>query len=459
MTEQNASPGPVGKAKKRPNKAREQARKDFDTTAPLMPLSEFFTNWSSIGRGNLEIELNSDYQERIAADHVEVASTFAHRHLDDPVDDHELANTTMTAICLGVSQKLQKATPDSIKFETDAIGDINKTPVYLPKAAQIAIGCLGKTDVGDFVVRHKFGAQELGRAIVKTLKYATKAHILSDPLDVPIEWPPNYPRQPNEEVDWTKVDINNTVLPCAGSAVWLREESRKFMDSAYQNTWPVTDADGHDYEVSYPYLKIDPDDLRGQRDRVATWLDRLNVNMPDVNIVAAAGIMTAWRLDWFSLNNWNTVFPDAPAWVPQPAACLALLRVWKLDWWQIAAPINTVTTWFSRNASILASFLDVSEHKPTDFGNDAQLLVVDEKRMTVRTMRGIDNVIYREVDRGAEGIAVRQGTNKGTVVEGMMFAFARKVEVHGAYGAVINGTPSSVRTSFMKTDFKHIVSR
>jgi hypothetical protein len=444
------------------NSMQNKARSAFNASAGSMSVEKFFTDFTEIRRNNVDIEMDLGFQERLAAPYADRAKEHS-TYVLQLEQEEDLPKATSALISIGIARKLMMTIPESQSVEVSALSDLLSFDLYLPKASIAAIDNLGKFEHDNLVCRMKYQVQDTARILLKTSKLMN-THSRFRGRFLPPPGPQNYDGTPKWPNGWTDFKIDNVVVPSKGSASWIRDQAQVFLDKAYERHWEVPygpeDDEGNQarINVSYPRLPVSKS-LEAQLRNVTDWLGLLSVDMPDVEVVVAAGICTAWDHFWFNISHWDDAGVAFPDWVPQPDTVLDIVEVCvvRLGQVDLRRQISMINDYLVVLGPVLDQFLDRAKQPENKFGSAAQLISIPEVNKTSKNSFGLVGATYQAIKRGTQGRAFVKVTNKGLVTMGSIFGFTKKVEVNENYLAMVNGDPDTLKLQFVRPDFKNVL--
>lgn len=444
----------VGNRKpKKTNPQQAKARASFNAAAPPMSVEKFFSDFTEVRRNNVDVVLDLGFQDREAAPYVARAKDHATYKLDLP-EDVTLPSVTYAMISLGIVRKLLLATPVSQSYEVSVMKDFADQDLFLPKASIAAIDNLGKFELDDFVARIKYQTQDVARLLIKMCQVMDGHPRFRNRYIAP-QWP--VPPHPPRQATWADVDVDAVVVPSRSSALWIRDQAVKYLDEAYKHTWKMTDAEGNEFEVSYPRLELSKSQ-EAQLRNITDWFAKLSEHMPNVLQMVSAGICSAWDEQWFSSYAWRDLGVDFPTWAPAPLDVLRTMGVWRVSFQagEFVPFAREILNHLISMKPVFDEFLDLARQPDNKFGTEAQMVYLPDVAFSDKPLYGLPNRVYQGIKRGTQGRSVVKVKNKGLVVAGSILGLTRRVEVTDNYLAQVNGDPDNLRLQYHRSDFKNI---
>jgi len=461
------SAGKQQQRRRKPNPVKQDARSKFNSSAPSISAEKFFSEFIEKKRNNVEIVFDTEVQGRIAEPYVTKARNHAINKYHEDQENKNLQASTYALTSFTLCRKMLLATPDSEEYELGKFRQIVKTELMAPKSVIAAVANVGKFELDDKVARLKYNSQDVFRMLMTTCKVMdqhTDYHGMYESgyvLDV-------------VTVPWDQVDVTKCVITSESSVRWLRDEAVAFLDRAYETTWQVNYSPPPTQEVpepedilmqcSYPRLKI-VKDADKQLELVVAWLGRLNAGMPGVQYVIAAGFAAAWKLLFFQRigHLFRLLVPGLPDWIGnRPFDVLNTLGLHhfelSVDAFGIANYYNFILEihhHLQLSVSSFAEFLDLAKQPDDKFGSSAQMLPFNPTDFQPAVFVGMEDFTYQKLRSDAQSVSVVKLKDKGDVVAGLSFAFARSVDVVPNYIGRLNGDPNNTRLQYLKPDFKN----
>jgi len=478
VSQTNSVPKSVGgkqQAKRRPNKTKQDARSKFNSSAPPISAERFFTEFIEKKRNNVEIVFDEGVQGRLADTYITKARDHAVNKYHVAEDNVNLQASTFALTSMALCRKMLLSVPDSEEFEMGKFRNIWKTELMAPKSVIAAVANVGKFELEDKVARLKYNSQDIFRMMLTTCKVMSNHsdyYVTDEDGDRAGRYSTGYVVH-GDELSWDEVDETKCVITSEASSRWLRDEAAKFLDVAYQTTWNAEftpgptpanpDPDPVVMEVSYPRLPINQNPEK-QMENVVAWLGRLNAAMPGVQFVIAAGFATAWKLLFFQRieHLFRNLVPGLPAWIgTRPFDVLTTLGLHHYDLARddydglsYLGFINEIHRHVVMNTTTFAEFLELAKQPDDKFGTAAQMLPFNRDDFTERVFVGMEDVTYQRLKSDAQSVSVAKIKDKGDVVAGLVFGFAKDVQVIPNYIGRLNGDPNNIRMQYLKPDLR-----
>lgn len=468
---ETASPVAVassGKNKKKNNKQRTDARAKFDASAPSMSVERFFNGYNETKRNNVDVVLDPTLQDRLAQFYVSKAHTYAMSQLDLPVvRARDLCAKTHALVSLTLARKLLLSVPQSEDIEMARFKFIREVELMAPKSLISVVDNVGKFEEDKFRGRLKYGNLDLFRIIVHTCKVMNNHSDYNNRYYTPYNGI-------GDNRPWPEVNEDELVNVSESAVRWIRDKAVEFLNNAYQTTWEVIlpqppPGDGQPpppeirMNVTYPHLRVS-DNYQAQVANVAAWLALLNDNMPNVDVMIAAGLSTIWKLMWLQrpADPFNLMGERFPDWINllTPRQVLNTLGLVLVEtgifddadqtWISMIKEIHREV---SSDQALFSRFLDLAKQPDVKFGSVAMMYPYNREDLLVRPMIGLP-YNYSQVRQGAQSRVVIPWTNTGSVVAGLVGGFTSSVSLTPSFLAQLNGSPDNLLTQVLKPDVR-----
>jgi hypothetical protein len=460
---------PAGSVKKRQprkdSRLRQDAKSKFNASAPPMSSDKFFSDYTELHRNNVDVTYDDTFIDRVAAGYVNQANMFAQHERRG--DDENYQAMTHSLISMATIRKLMLSAPQTELSELSRIRDIADHELFVPKNLAAVLSSLGKFELDDFVARIKYNVQDVYRALLATCKimnrhsdfrgrYFSPLPIFDDHGDIE-GWKP-----------WDQVDPSKVVLPAESSTRWLRDQAKTFLEEAYLQDWEVMipGPDGGPavpIRVTYPKLPISKNPETQVRN-VAAWFAKLSEHHPNVHVIAAAGLATAWQTYWTrQADDPIRDFADLPEWYDSTAR--DVLTELGLDLWSPSSALmlagnDTISMIRDIHLAVkdfhphFTQFLDVTKMPDDKFGSEAQMFALDPVDYVEKPMLGLANKTYFEPRVETSATTIAKFKNKGNAVLGLVAGLSTKVEVRNNYRARANGSPATILRTMLSPDYR-----
>lgn len=448
---------------KKTSKQALDAASKFKDDAPTIGASAFFRGWEEDTYVNTYVIQEPTLQDRIAEYSVAAAETIARNELSQPAGNQDFEILVSATISLGLARKMLMTIPSSEQFEIGIFSDFLQVDHYLPSNSLAAIDHVGKFSKDDRVVRIRYHSQDTFRILLRTCRR------LSHHSSFEGRFRPVIP-----DTDWQTLDIENIVINSESSALWLRDQSSKFLTAMFTTHFPVTILDeagnGHQVEVSYPRLARSQN-VRTQFNHFLTWVAVLDPNLPRAIRLALSGACTFWERFWFDHldDHFQSLYPRRamPAWFGQltPRDLLDEFGIvyYNMDAERILgngckAMIQEAFAELSRERPVLSTFFNMVKQNRNEFGSEAQLIIYDQEDLVEKESRVFNDTTFMVPRGGAVVRNNRKVTDLGAVAAGLMFVYSNECFVVANFRAQASIDPNMARNQYLAGDV-HIKNR
>lgn len=450
-----ASSGSGQKQDKRKN--RQKARSQFNASAPTVSVDKFFGDFTQTKRHNVDVEVDLTVSERIEDSYAERALEYAEflgnlpaRRVDMVIDARLVVQATLL-------RKMVLSTPASKQTEVAKYASLMKTELQSFPSVISAFANIGKFEFDDFVVRLKNNVINIHRFSLVLCITALDHRAFQG-------------RYGDRVINQLRAvdDISKVVFGDRASVEWLHEEANKYFEDVRKTDFPVTDANGNTFRVTYPYLRIEHEYEHMKRN-LLEWFGKLHAAMPGIDGAVNAGFAALFPQAWFDIGNYQKSIPelddDFPAWITTtPKKIIEGLGLTMIRYRDIIPAmtgyLDILADVFSHLGSVPAGLGGVFKFAkmPDDaFGSRAQLVVVDDSQMVDVPHRFLPRDPYLELRNNAFGHSMFKVKEKGLVSTAMMFGLSRSAKLSEMYEARLNGSIASIRKAYLSSDFKQIV--
>lgn len=461
--------------KKKTNPVKADARSKFNASAAPIPIGDFFSQFGREKAANVDVVFDTDVQDRVAQPYVERAATFAKEKLNEPEDSQDHKVTAYALISITMARKMLMSIPNSDVSDMEMLTSIKTTEWFGPKAAVAGIDHIGKFEYEDKVARIKYNSQDIIRILAKMCKVMNNHSYFNGRYLAPtVNGPHNY--------DWDALDTSKIVTTSESSVRWMRDEGRKYLEKAYDQTWlcqyqPMgpnpADPDGPPIPtgplvgmtVSYPRLKISNDPEK-QWENVLQWLNLLSPEMPHVMSVISAGLATAWKLKYFKEPSrpFKALEKGLPAWFEvTPAEVLVLLglihvkfTMQKINAKSFLNFILDIHGFMLSKTYIFKAYLEMAKQPDNAFGSQAQLLSYKDGDFTTEGLPGLEEYDYKKIKTGARPWSISMVADKGVAAAGMIFGFTKQVMFQTIFRGETDKPAENGRSRYLSSDFKNV---
>jgi len=466
MSDQSSSPAPPAAAPvgpKKTNKNRAKARAQFDSSAPIIPLERFFSDFQEIRRNNVHVELEPSLLDRLAVPYVDKASDYCDiRLLEETHAKTNIIRATHAMVGFGLVRKLVKSAPASVQPNLTTFKFVADNELYIPPALATAIDAIGKFSTDQFTVRLEYVEQDIVRNTLRILKSLTGHTQFADRYQVgctsiALSTLPT----------WDNLNPEVVLYPSISSCRWLRDHGQKMLAETAYKSFDATVKVGNvemEMKVSFPHLQLSSS-RSVQLANIITWIGSLNAELPGINILVAAAVFQIWTPLFFTRMSdpIRTVEPGLTGWVGELTP-LSLLRAAELsvlhtirntegkpNWIHFLRDAHAYISGYSR--STFDKFLKLTKQPDTQFGTMAQLLEMDGKAWTQDSSRTVPDFSYRNQRSDMSATCLFKFHEKSLVTSALLFGYSKRVWYTNNQSARLNGSIPSTRLAYVSTDF------
>jgi len=445
--------GPKRRGRRRSNK--EKAESQFDSTAPPKTLEKYFSEVIDEDRENVDIELHLDIDDRLIDGYDDKIETFVELQ---PYSDDKSTNLTTQRTSdlfamsnLAIAKKLWTSTPDSERTSVDHLKYLRNYNVDLPKAMNIAIDHLGKITDEEWICRIRWNSLTIERFIFRGLQ---KASFNSDFATTYL------PKITNLDA-FQKIDVSKVFTSSNESVLWLRDYAEKALTDIMTREFKVTVGDAQDeILVCLPQLRF-TNDYDQDRVNILNWMGKLNVNYPHWKFSINAAILRLINAQWIERRSTkisvldpifeNTVWKDLT--LDEVFTNLGLSHMKDVAGLNLRDQSASFLFYYQkRSLPLLKRVFNMSQaNQSSSFGSKAQLIIMSSENSNVFKKK---HHSLNLIKNAPEGSSVFRLKDKSSIVHQLIYGFTRAVRVRENYKYRLNGSPDSIKSSNLASDFK-----
>lgn len=459
----NGSSDGNGKTRK-PNKNRQRARRDFEHNAPLIPISTLFSDFQLTQQNNISIELDPSLLDRVSQPYIDKASDFTvANNIDYEETERDYVASTYALVGMTMVRKLIKSAPGSVKPHLSFFKFIGDSELWAPPALVTVFDNLGKLSQDQFTVRIEYLEQDIVRNALRICKAMSRHSQFSGKY------------APIAGTTWENLDVETILYPSNASSRWLKEVGKELLSDTAYNTFPATyqpvDEEGQPQgepipiRATFPVLRL-ATSRTTQITNLITWLETININLPNVWILIAAGLFQIWDPLYFVRSTAtmaqveprlrdtivaNVTVADVVRYAGFRIVRTNLADAVSTGWTRMIQDIHTFIS--SYGPTTFNKFLKLTKQPDTEFGTFAQILELDRSAWVRANARTGQDFSFLQQRQDMSGRSLFKISDKGEVASALLFGFSKRVWYHNNQSARLNGSIAANRTAYVATDF------
>jgi len=434
---------------------KEKAESQFDSSAPPKTLEKFFSEVIEEKRENVEIELHLDIDDRLIDGYDDKIESFMELQ---PFTEEKIESLSarrgqdlkaMTNIA--VAKKLWTATPDSEKVPVEHLKYLRNYNVDLPKSMNVAIDHLGKITDEDWICRIKWNSLTIERFLLRAIKSASYNH--------------DFAKQYLQIKDLTKfqnMDCGLMITTSNDSVQWLRDRSKSVLKDIMSQEFKVKIGTGNETViVCMPQLEFSKD-AEIDKDNVIKWMAKISVSHTNWKSAINAAIIRLITPQWIDkrklkLSQIDEMFVDT-LWKDVTIKSifdeLHIVHVDDIEGLKLRDATGSFLFYYQKmSLPFFKRIFNISSaNQSSSFGSKSQLIVLDGKD----NYRFLDKrrTTLNLVKNSAEGSSYFKIKDKSAIVHQMIYGFTKSVEINENYLYRTNGSPDSIKSTNLSSDFR-----
>lgn len=454
--------------KRAPSKEQKKAASMFNSSSAVSKGAELFQKFSTSTvnpeNHNVDVVYSPNAIDNVSNYYSQVAKDY---ELDvikpAPRQEDDFSKLSVAMVLCATVQKLMASLPASQQHDLRKFKFVTGFEVWSPKAFNSLIQNVGMFEEGQFKGRIKYLSKDILLTLIKLCKV----------MSTYSRFPPFYiPNAVNNQVDWTDVDPNAYVAPGMGSVLWIRDLAKSKLDLAYTHTWQC------DYQpptppgqpqpapvamtVSFPRLELSTN-LDTMERNFNAWILLLHPEMPHVQEVLAAGLMTFWKPVW--LDRPDDTFArlgeqlpgDFNNLTPRRVLAVFLIQVIEFGIFEEAgqtwtAMIPMIFTTLQQQAPMLNRVFSLSKFDGSKFGTPAMMFPVAQADHVVSRDPHLPSLDPTKISNQVVMRAPIDWKNKDFALIAGVTGFTESVEVLNNFNVRVSGYPDLILKDYLKSD-------